>query len=97
MRRGALIKAQINDENVFLLEQSRQALTASERRFRDVIEATTDWIWEADSEARLTWLSDRFPALPVIILTTGLGGTCWISSTATKSFSSLAAESADEQ
>ncbi|WP_458250160.1 hypothetical protein, partial [Enterobacter asburiae] len=25
MRRGALIKAQINDENVFLLEQSRQA------------------------------------------------------------------------
>ncbi|MCS5856891.1 PAS domain S-box protein [Klebsiella pneumoniae subsp. pneumoniae] len=60
MRRGALIKAQINDENVFLLEQSRQALTASERRFRDVIEATTDWIWEADSEARLTWLSDRF-------------------------------------
>ncbi|MET1093774.1 PAS domain S-box protein, partial [Escherichia coli] len=60
MRRGALIKAQINDENVFLLEQSRQALTASERRFRDVIEATTGWIWEADSEARLTWLSDRF-------------------------------------
>ena len=45
MRPGALIKAQINDENVFLLEQSRQALTASERRFRDVIEATTDWIW----------------------------------------------------
>lgn len=63
IRRGALIKAQMNDENVFLLEQSRQALTASERRFRDVIEATTDWIWEADSESRLTWLSERFSGI----------------------------------
>ncbi len=63
MRRSALTKALRNDENVFLLQQSRQALAASERRFRDVIEATTDWIWEADSQGRLTWLSDRFSAM----------------------------------
>lgn len=63
MRRNVIIKAQRNDENVFLLEQSRQALAASERRFRDVIEATTDWIWEADSQSRLTWLSDRFSGI----------------------------------
>lgn len=63
MRRSALIRAKRNDENVFLLEQSRQALAASERRFRDVIEATTDWIWEADSQSRLTWLSERFSGI----------------------------------
>src|SRR5690606_12574048 len=41
--RNALKKARMFDENTFLLTQSRLALTASERRFRDVAEATTDW------------------------------------------------------
>ncbi len=41
-------------KKTFLLEQSRQALSTSERRFRDVVETTTDWIWEADEQLRLT-------------------------------------------
>ncbi|MFN3401625.1 MAG: PAS domain S-box protein, partial [Ferrovibrio sp.] len=45
------------------LYASQQALAASERRFRDVAEAATDWIWEADAELRLTYLSTRFEAL----------------------------------
>ncbi|CCJ74768.1 Conserved putative membrane protein [Cronobacter condimenti 1330] len=61
--RNALNKARLNDENAFLLEQNRLALAASERRFRDVAEATTDWIWETDDDLRFIWLSERFPVI----------------------------------
>ncbi|WP_286011614.1 MULTISPECIES: EAL domain-containing protein [unclassified Leclercia] len=61
--RNALKKARMYDENTWLLAQNRLALTASERRFRDVAEATTDWIWETDTELRFTWLSERFPGI----------------------------------
>ena len=61
--RNAFRKARISDENAFLLEQSRLALSASEIRFRDMAETTTDWLWEADEHQRLIWISDRFPAL----------------------------------
>lgn len=70
--RNALKKARMFDENTFLLTQSRLALTASERRFRDVAEATTDWIWETDPDLRFTWLSDRFPGI------TGHSISAWI-------------------
>lgn len=63
LARKALIKARMNDEKAFLLERSRQALEVSERRFRDIVETTTDWIWEADEEQQLSWISARFPAI----------------------------------
>ncbi|MEZ3498482.1 EAL domain-containing protein [Pantoea sp. KPR_PJ] len=63
LMRNALRKARHSDVSTFLLEQSQQALTASEQRFRDVAESITDWIWEADSRLRFTWLSGRFPAV----------------------------------
>ncbi|WP_312197742.1 putative bifunctional diguanylate cyclase/phosphodiesterase [Mixta calida] len=63
LMRNAFRKARISDENAFLLEQSRLALSASEIRFRDMAETTTDWLWEADEHQRLIWISDRFPAL----------------------------------
>ncbi len=63
LSRSVLKKARMYDENTFLLAQSRHALTASERRFRDVAEATTDWIWETDTDLNFTWLSDRFPGI----------------------------------
>lgn len=63
LMQNAIRKARISDESMFLLEQSRLALSASERRFRDVAETTTDWIWEADEDQKLIWISDRFPAL----------------------------------
>lgn len=71
--RNLLKKARMYDENSYLLAQSRQALTASERRFRDVAEATTDWIWETDSELRFTWLSDRFPGITGHSISSWLG------------------------
>ncbi|MDU6683640.1 MAG: EAL domain-containing protein [Enterobacteriaceae bacterium] len=61
--RKGLLKARLNDEKTFLLEQSRRAFAISERRFRDVVETTTDWIWEADELLQLTWISVRFPAI----------------------------------
>ncbi len=63
LMRSAFRKARFSDESAFLLEQSRLALSASERRFRDVAETTTDWIWEADEQQHLIWISERFPAL----------------------------------
>ncbi|TWI53371.1 PAS domain S-box-containing protein/diguanylate cyclase (GGDEF)-like protein [Pseudomonas duriflava] len=42
------------------LLQSREALARSEKRFRDVAEASSDWIWETDAGGRLTYLSGRF-------------------------------------
>ena len=35
-----------------------RAIEASEARFRDVADASSDWIWETDSELRLSFLSE---------------------------------------
>lgn len=42
------------------IDHGREAMRLSEERFRDIAEGTSDWIWEADAELRLTYLSDRF-------------------------------------
>ena len=33
---------------------------ASERRFKDVAEAASDWFWETDSQLCFTYISDRY-------------------------------------
>ncbi len=40
--------------------QTTQSLEASEVRFRDVANASSDWIWETDPELNLRFLSERF-------------------------------------
>lgn len=60
MARKALFKARLNDDKNRFLEHTRQVLSTNERRFRDVVEATTDWIWEADEHLKLTWISAKF-------------------------------------
>ena len=40
-------------------EGAEVALRVSERRFRDVAEASSDWIWETDADARYRYVSDR--------------------------------------
>ena len=42
------------------VEAYAQTLQESEARFRDVAEASSDWIWECDAELRLIYLSTRF-------------------------------------
>jgi len=46
-----------------VLRHAREATTAieaSEARFKDVADASSDWIWEVDAALRLTFLSERY-------------------------------------
>lgn len=54
------------------LQNSQAALATSEARFRDVVEASSDWVWEIDSDWRFTYLSERFQDV------TGLSREAWI-------------------
>jgi len=58
--RHALRSSRAIDLSLARLQQSNQALEASEQRFRAVAEAASDWIWETDRQQRLTYLSQRF-------------------------------------
>jgi diguanylate cyclase (GGDEF)-like protein/PAS domain S-box-containing protein len=42
------------------VRQAGRAIEASEARFRDVADATSDWIWETNAELNLSYLSERF-------------------------------------
>ncbi len=58
-----LREAQARTEH--LVEQRTQELRASENRFRDFAEASSDWFWECDADLRITWVSvDRRPPAP---------------------------------
>jgi len=41
-------------------KELQASLQESEARFRDVAEASSDWIWETDEELRLSYVSGRF-------------------------------------
>ena len=45
------------------LNASRNQLETSEKRFRDIAEAASDWLWETDEKLRLVYLSGRFEAI----------------------------------
>jgi diguanylate cyclase (GGDEF)-like protein/PAS domain S-box-containing protein len=40
--------------------ETTNAVEVSEARFRDVADASSDWIWEVDSSLRLTFISERY-------------------------------------
>jgi len=39
--------------------RARMALESSEKRFRDIADIASDWIWEMDADLRYTYFSDR--------------------------------------
>ena len=43
--------------------RAASALAASERRFRDIVEASADWVWEVDADGRYTFVSAGVEAL----------------------------------
>lgn len=43
-----------------LLDDSYASLLASEARFHDIAQISSDWLWETDAQQRLTYLSERF-------------------------------------
>lgn len=55
-----------------MIDTVQQALKVSEQRFRNISEASSDWIWETDSQQRLTYLSERFTQM------TGLPRDAWL-------------------
>ena len=55
-----------------MIDAAQQALRVSEQRFRNISEASSDWIWETDAEQRLTYLSERFTQV------TGLPWEAWL-------------------
>ena len=42
---------------------SRDALTDSEKKFRDFAEVASDWLWEMDADLRFTFISSKFEQL----------------------------------
>ncbi|MDX1604919.1 MAG: PAS domain S-box protein [Candidatus Competibacterales bacterium] len=44
-------------------KQAELALRESEQRFRDIVAASADWVWEVDAEARYTYASDSVKTL----------------------------------
>ena len=58
--RHARRSAEAIETSAQTIEAYAHTLEASEARFRDVAEASSDWIWETDPELRLTYISGRF-------------------------------------
>ena len=52
-------------------------LLQSEQRFRSLVEATTDWVWETDAEHRFTWISPSFDQISGMPATSILGRYRW--------------------
>ena len=73
MLRRTATAARSLDASYASLQRSQAALAVSEARFRDVAEASSDWIWEVDAHGRLTYLSERFEAITALRLDNWLG------------------------
>lgn len=70
--RRATAAATFLDISHVALQRSQAALAISEARFRDVAEASSDWIWEVDGQGRFTYLSERFEVI------TGFARSAWL-------------------
>ena len=53
--------------------ETTDAVAASEARFRDVADASSDWIWEVDTSLRLTFISERYALVTGRLPETSLG------------------------
>lgn len=70
--RRATADARALDAGYTSLQLSQSALATSEARFRDVVEASSDWVWEVNATGCFTYLSERFETV------TGLPRSEWI-------------------
>lgn len=71
LRRATAAALALDASHASLLD-SQNALATSEARFRDVVEASSDWVWEIDAGWRFTYLSERFESV------TGLARQAWL-------------------
>ena len=56
---------------------AQDALRTSEERFRDFAESSSDWMWESDSEHRITWISESVRAHTDLPIEQIVGATRW--------------------
>ncbi len=61
------------EDSARIVESYAQTLRESEARFRDVAEASSDWIWECDPDLRLIYFSARFSEVTGISAASVLG------------------------
>ena len=73
--RNARHSARTIEEAAHTIESYAKTLESSEARFKDVAEASSDWIWETDPELRLTYLSTRFSEVTGVAAASVLGRT----------------------
>lgn len=45
--------------DITTLKQIEKDLRASEKRFRDIVNASADWVWEVDTQSRYTYASEN--------------------------------------
>ena len=57
---GAQPRLLIVSHDITERKLSEEALRESEQRFKDIVEVSSDWIWECDEKLVYTYLSDRF-------------------------------------
>ncbi|WEX88168.1 EAL domain-containing protein [Sinorhizobium garamanticum] len=63
------------EESAKTVEAFAQTLQESEMRFRDVAEASSDWIWECDPDLHLVYFSARFSEVTGLSAASVLGKT----------------------
>lgn len=59
------------------VEQRTKELRASEDRFKEMVESSSDWYWETDSAHRFTYISNRFYELTGLRPEQVIGYTRW--------------------
>ncbi len=59
--------------NVARRRQAEKLAIESERRFKDLAQSSSDWLWETDAAGRFTYLSDRYEATTGIQASERLG------------------------
>lgn len=73
--RNAQRSARAIETSARTIEAYGLTLQQSEARFRDVAEASSDWIWECDPEMQMTFFSARFTEVTGIAAASVLGKT----------------------
>jgi PAS domain-containing protein len=58
------------------IQRAVAAIRFNETRFRDIAEASSDWIWETDGELRIEFVSERFEAVTGVPRKALLGVRC---------------------
>lgn len=71
--RRSTAAARALDASFASLQSSQAALATSESRFRDVVEASSDWVWEIDQQGCFIYLSERFEFVTGLRIDTWVG------------------------